>query len=310
MAALNDFTFYNNRSLGGVEYPNDPQAQANLQSLRQYDPNANYRPTYGSDGQLLGYTLDVDASKLPGTDGTGSLGGTSGHGSGADYMPRFSTVQPNMQLGDPNAVTNSPTYGRITDNTNINQPSSLLDTLGPLAVGGFGLAMGGIPALYSGIFGQGAYGGAGALPLDTSGDFYLGTSDAGVPAFQGAPGAPFPSLDTSGDGYLGLSGIDTQPAAPIVENGTAARVGDVIRNGGIPGLDNVASSLRGLTPGNIASALGKVPGLLGTKPGAAGGGLLSSGSGGGGSVEDAAAILRAFYAPKMNPLNDPRLRGR
>src|SRR6185312_6479021 len=114
--------------------PNDPQAQAALQQIQQYDPNANYRPTYGSDGQLIGYTLDVDASKLPGASGTGSLGGTSGHGSGADYMPSFSTVQQNMQLQDPNAVANSPVYGKITDNSNIATPSSLLDTLGPAAV--------------------------------------------------------------------------------------------------------------------------------------------------------------------------------
>ncbi len=284
MAALNDFTYYNNRSLGGIEDPNNPQAQANLQAIRQYDPNANYRPTYGSDGQLLGYTLDVDASKLPGTSGTGSLGGVSGHGSGADYMPNFSTVQPNMQLKDPNAVTNSPTYGRITQNTNINQPSSPLDYLGPAAVAAFAF---GIPyvasAMSGGALGAGAAGGA-AGALDTGGDSYLGLTNDGFPAFQGVPGTDFPALDTSGDSFLGLDD-GTQAAAPIVESGQSARVMDVLRNGGVPGVDNIVQSgrelLGGITPSSVLHAASS---LVGAGSGG-GGGAGSGGVGGGGLLQ-------------------------
>lgn len=170
-APLNDFTYYNNRSLGGISDPNDAQAQAALQSIRQYDPNANYRPTYGSDGQLLGYTLDVDASKLPGVNGAGSLGATSGHGSGADFMPSFSTVQQNMHLADPNATFNSPTYGKVTDNGNIVQDDDWIAKWGgPALVAAFGAAFGGLPFLTQGI--TGSLPGGGFDPgLDITGGF-------------------------------------------------------------------------------------------------------------------------------------------
>lgn len=140
--SLVDLTYFNNRSIGGIgaDEMNSPRAQAMLASLQGYDKNAQFAPSYGSDGQLLGYTLNFDPRLLPGASGSGQLGqGAAGVGTGNTFMPRFSTVQEHMQLANPNAVANSPVYGKITDNRNIMQPSSLLDTLGPLAVSAFGM---------------------------------------------------------------------------------------------------------------------------------------------------------------------------
>ena len=90
--ALNDFTYYANRNLGGIgadEIDSD-RARAMLAELQKYDPQANFRPVYGSEGNLTGYALDYNASKLPGMDGSGSL--TGGATTGSNYMPNFSTV--------------------------------------------------------------------------------------------------------------------------------------------------------------------------------------------------------------------------
>lgn len=157
---LNDLTYYNNRSYGGIspEEINSTRAQDMLTSLHQYDPNAMFNPTYTSDGNLLGYQLQYDPSKLPGaTPNMNTLGGpnpygagsSGGYASGSSFMPNFSTVQPHMNLANPNAVFNSDHYGRITPNKNIYDKTSLLDILGPLAVGAFGgflSGFGGLPS--------------------------------------------------------------------------------------------------------------------------------------------------------------------
>jgi hypothetical protein len=326
--ALNDFTYYANRNLGGIgaEEIDSDRAQAMLAELQKYDPTASFRPTFGNEGSLTGYTLDFDASKLPGLDG-GLLGGTSGHGSGGDYLPRFSTVQDQMQLTDPNAVRDSDIYGKVTDNTNIAQPATTMDWLGPLLVGAFGFGIGGIPGLTEGfgaqfqapggmdLSGLGAsdpflQGGTGAMDMAGS----AGTGIPGSEGFVGADpwdlmgdpsayglggGAPVDPWDVMGDPKAyGLGG--TQTAAPITDLSTPARVGDVIRNGGLPGLDNIWQSLKELPIGSIAKAL---PGLTGgSKPnvgllGGGGGGnnLLAIGGGQQKQVEDASAILKRFY---------------
>ena len=153
--ALQDFTYYANRSIGGIgaDEINSDRAKQCLAELQKYDPAASFRQTYNSDGNPLGYTLDFNASKLPGLDG-GLLGGTSGGGSGADFIPNFSTVQDAMTLSDPNAVQNSDVYGKVTSNTNIEQPRTWLDVVGPLAVAAFGGFMGGIPGLTEGFGAQ------------------------------------------------------------------------------------------------------------------------------------------------------------
>jgi len=153
---LNDFTYYNNRSYGGIspEEMNSTRAQSMLNNLHKYDSDAKFNPTYGSDGNLLGYQLQFDPSKLPGVGGTGQLGGAnpSNNGSyagGSGFMPRFSTVQEHMNLANPNAVAHSDHYGNVTSNKNIYDKMSMLDILGPLAVGGFGMLAGGGGALAS-----------------------------------------------------------------------------------------------------------------------------------------------------------------
>lgn len=155
---LNDFTWYNNRSYGGIgsEEVGTPRAQAMLTNLQKYDPNAKFNPTYTSDGNLMGYQLQFDPSKLPGAGKTGALGGSNPsdanagtYASGSGFMPRFSTVQEHMNLANPNAVGMSDHYGKVTDNRNIYDKPALLDTLGPMAVGGFGALMGGAGAMAS-----------------------------------------------------------------------------------------------------------------------------------------------------------------
>src|SRR6478609_2317516 len=153
-APLNDFTFYNNRSFGGIGDPNDPRAQAALQAVQKYDPNAQYVATQlggeGGSGATT-YTLSYDATKLPGATG-GQLGqGKTGAGTGATFMPTFSTVQPGMTLTGP--TRDGGAYGNIVDNKNIGGNSSWLDWVGPLAVGAFGAAFGGLPFLTQGLVG-------------------------------------------------------------------------------------------------------------------------------------------------------------
>lgn len=316
MAALSDFTYFNNRSLGGIgaEELNDPRTQQALAAIRQYDPNANFRPTYGSDGQLTGYTLDVDASKLPGVSGTGSLGGTSGHGSGADYAPNFSTVQQNMSLLNPSAVSNSPIYGQITQNSNIEQPRSWVDVVGPmiplafaaLGAAGYLPAWGDVAGAGTDLSGLGAsdpflQGGTGAMDM-------TGSVGTGLPGSEGLGiggsnwGMFDRGLGTTVNGGLGsgsegtLSAADiaqlgngAQAAAPIVDQSTQARASDIAR---------IAT---GIDPSAVASALRTAGGLLGGATGGAGGG-----SGGGGgllaiaprqpqSYDNLTAILRRFY---------------
>lgn len=148
---LNDLTYFNNRSYGGItqDEVNSNRGQAALAAAQKYDPNAAYNPTYGSDGQLLGYQFQFDPSKLPGAGTTGQLGGSNtvqsnGHyAGGSGFMPRFSTVQEHMNLINPNAVANSDHYGRITDNRNIYQKDDIFSKLGPMIPLAFATLMSG-----------------------------------------------------------------------------------------------------------------------------------------------------------------------
>jgi len=146
---LSDLTYFNNRSIGGVDEAevNSPRAQAMLAELQKLDPNAQFVATQlggeGGSGQV-GYTLNFDASKLPSLDGTGQLSTAhTGVGTGSTFIPRFSTVQDRMKLAAPGAVGDSPVYGKVTDNRNIIQEAGLLDYLGPAAVMLFGTIMSG-----------------------------------------------------------------------------------------------------------------------------------------------------------------------
>ena len=329
--ALTDFTYYANRNIGGVgaEEIDSDRARTMLSELQKYDPNAYFRPTYGGEGNLIGYTLDYNASKLPGLDG-GLLHSTAtGGDSGGNYLPRFSTVQDQMQLVDPNAVRNSDIYGKVTDNTNLANPATTMDWLAPLLVGGFGLAMGGMPAIYEGVFGQGAYG-AGA---DLSG---LGASD---PFLQGGTGA----MDTMGSygtgvpGSLGsnLGGAESSLYGADVLNNPAGALGggspvggltqaqwdEIIagqpENGSFVGPDGTDPN--GFTPGDYTdladfnagldspdwlSRIGDVfknlpQGLLGGAPsGGGGGGLLAMGNKPQLQYEDLTKILGRFYGAR------------
>lgn len=248
--SLSDLTYYANRSQGGVSQQDVDSArgQAALAAAQQYDPQASWRPVYGSDGQQLGYTLDFDASKLPSASGTGSLGGTSGHGSGADYQIPFSTVQQNMQLVNPSATSNSPVYGNITANENIQNPEDWISKWGgPALVAAFAATFGGIPFLGPGITDSIPGAGfdlAGATPLDT------------LPAYNPTYGDMLPFNPTPGD--IGLSGA-------------------------APGLDMTGFQVPGGASGAFTNALGgttPAAGLQGFQiPGGAAGNFGIAGSG-------------------------------
>jgi hypothetical protein len=289
MADLSAFTLYNNRSLGGIgaEEINTPQAQQMLQQLRQYDPNANFRPSYGSDGQLLGYTLDVDASTLPGASGTGSLGGTSGHGSGADFMPSFSTVQDNMHLMDPNAVTNSPIYGKITDNRNIQQEDDWIAKWGgPLLVSMFAF---GAPALAAAMS-NGAIGGAAAASGAGAG---AGSFDSGVgydpwveagqsiPGSGAAAGGSLPGGLGSGAADELANGGQYVAGAPAASQ-TSIDVSNWMAAHGIPTQFGLSEGATGAAMSEPLLGLGGTNSLL-SNAGKVVSGLTSGGGAGGGS---------------------------
>jgi hypothetical protein len=88
-----------------------------------------------------------------------------------------------MQLANPNAVGDSPVYGKVTDNRNIATPASLLDTLGPLAVSAFGMFA---PALF-GAAGLGMGAGASAAIGGAQGG--LAAAPGGVAGLSGTPSA-------------------------------------------------------------------------------------------------------------------------
>lgn len=274
MAALNDLSFYTNRSLGGVgaEEINSPQAQALLAELRKYDPAATFKPT--QLGDQTGYTLSFDPSKVPGYDPNAiTITGEGFNGRPMSWSD---------QLKDPSAVTTSGLFGEQTNRSNIKpQAPTWLDYVGPAAVGLFGFGMAGIPGTSFGGFGS-----------------QFSTLGADSAAAAGSAGGFVDPWDVMGDPTAyGLSG-----AAPITDLGSPARVGDVIRNGGIPGIDNIVQSASEISPTSLLRNGSKaVAGLLGGTPAGAGsgaGGLLGGGGGGGGTgspYEDSMAILARYY---------------
>ena len=290
MAALNDLSFFAQRSLGGIgaEEVDTPRAQALLAELRKYDPAATFKPAQLGESGQTSYTLSFDGSKIPGYD-PNSLTIT---GEGFNGRP----MSWGDQLKDPSAVIDSGLFGQQTKRTNIKpEPMSTLDWLGPALVGAFGF---GIPYVAAAMTGGSAGAGgaaAGATALDTAGDAYLGLG-SGFPEMQAVG---YPALDTSGDVFLGLDGASG--AAPITDLSSPARVGDVIRNGGIPGIDNIVQSAREISPTSLLKAGAKAAGSL-VGPAGTNGGLLSGGGGGGGLLggggspyEDSMSILARYY---------------
>lgn len=243
--SLADLTYYNNRSVGGVgqDEVDSDRGKAMLAALQKYDPNAAFVASdaggEGGSGQV-GYTLNFDPRLLPGASGSGQLGkGAAGVGTGNTFMPQFSTVQEHMQLANPAAVGNSPVYGKITDNRNIEQPASLLDTLGPMAVAAFGM------------FAPMAFGAAG-----------LGMGSGAAGAIGGANGG----LAATEGGVAGLSGTPSALVTQLVKG--IPGFGQQITNGNFNPLSLIpyAGSALGLPSwvGQTASTIGSL--AQGNKP--------------------------------------------
>jgi hypothetical protein len=310
----------------------DPsQAGDLLEQLRQYDPGATYVQRYneGSQGTFGDpyYQLSFDPSKLPGMDGTGQLTGynrtndSSNRGEewqGPNWMPvNDTTLNPsNGSLKDPSLVTHSSVYGDTTPMSNYQLPvdHSWLD-YSPLLVAGFGGLMGGMPGLYEGVFGQGAFGGGeaglgaadpflsgGTGAMDMTGSYGTGLPGSLGSNLGGAESSlygsdvlsnPGGALGGSGAGAGTTGGLTQAQWDEIIagqpENGSFVGPNGTDPNGFTPGdyrdlegfnagLDNpsLMDRLRdALNPSNLS----KLPGLLGGAPGAGGGG-----SGGGGNL--------------------------
>src|SRR6478672_3371381 len=139
--------YFSTRNFGGVtgDEVQGQDAQGLLTELRKYDPSASFVKQGGEDPSS-GYTLNYDASKLPGLYGSGSLGGQTGAGTGTTYMPQYRNVDDPSILKDPANVQQSDIYGTTTPYTNAREePASALDYWGPAAVLGFGALFGGMP---------------------------------------------------------------------------------------------------------------------------------------------------------------------
>lgn len=188
---------------GGGYLDYDPagsqQAQQFLAGLHKYDPNASFvQSTMGESGSPI-WHLQFDESKLPG----GSLGGGNVDMNAGDYAPMYSTPNDHGETFDqyraanpgagnfrgtlfnPNAITNDPLYGNVTSPNNINWAKdnhSMLDTLGPLLVGAFGMAA---PMLFGAAgLGLGAGGAAQAAIGGATGG--LAAAPGGVAGLTGA----------------------------------------------------------------------------------------------------------------------------
>lgn len=149
---LGDLSFFNNRSYGGVseEEANGSRGQALLNNLRKYDPTAQFTPTQDSSGNMIGYQLQFDPSKLPGSgissfDNNGNLGGANpyyqgqgGYTGGSGFIPKWVNVDTSNsrdKLINPNAIYNSDHYGNITSYRNVRQEQGdWLSKLGPMAI--------------------------------------------------------------------------------------------------------------------------------------------------------------------------------
>lgn len=269
MAALNDLSFYTNRSLGGVgaEEINSPQAQAMLAALRQYDPNAYFRPT--EMGGQTGYTLDFNGNLIPGYDPNAIT--TTGTGFNGQAM------QWGDQLKDPNAVTHSDLFGDQTQRSNIKpQERDWLDIVGPLAVAAFGFGIGGIPGFTEGFGSQfstlgGAGGGAAAtdpfLAGGTGAMDMTGSAGTGLAGSTGAAGAG--AAATTGGAAAGGSSLLTQAASalgispdilktvlgiagPIVSGAIGAKTAHDSKQAATERLDGAQNEIRNLLGGGGA----------------------------------------------------------
>lgn len=302
----------------------DPAVSAFLANIRQYDPNATYvqRQDVGGEGNLIGspyYHLSYDVSKLPGADGTGQLGtgssATDTSNRGYEYQgPNWISVTDSNRdrVVDPSKVTNSSVYGNVTDASNIlGSPDGWLEKLGPLAVAAFGFGLGGIPGLTEGFGSQFATGAPTGAADAVSGASFADPWDVmGDPSAYGLGPVNTPVGSAESSLYGPSVGSDPVGAfngtAPISDLSTSARIGDVLRNGGVPGLDNIRQSLSELGLSDLANVGKAIAPALGGSP-SSGGGLLGGGGGGApqgfGQSESAMSILRKWYA------DDPEIRG-
>jgi hypothetical protein len=136
----------------------DPELQAQLAQIKQYDPNASIVPT-GEDNKF--FDVSYDQSKLPAmpkasdgklwarpTDFASQFQAQMDNGGGSPAI-RHTVIDPSQNIDSP--------YGTLTPGSNVTTQHvatkpGMLDTLGPLAVG---LAAGGLPSLFSGLSGAG-----------------------------------------------------------------------------------------------------------------------------------------------------------
>jgi hypothetical protein len=335
-APLEDFTFYARRSAGGVgpEEINTPRAQQFMRALHEYDPGATWRPVT-SGGQVRGYDLSFDASKLPAVGGGDAhlANWSSGGNSGADYLPQFVTVNTPewmQSVKDPSQIAQDAAYGPVTSYKNINYDDSGDMLFRMLGLGGVGLFAAGIPALASAMS-NGAIGGGGLFGLGAGGGAPSGemlpmmpTTDPYVPMLPFNPADPSYAITAGATGGGGLSGAELLPLIPNA-NPYDIMLGQPYALGGGAGLDQTLlplipnpnpynpmlpfnpadPSYSGLPHGlwdRIRNTMGKIPagglpGMGGTgAEGLLGGGGGGAGrSGGGYPYEDALAILARFY---------------
>jgi len=279
-------------------------AQQFLTALRQYDPTAYFQQGTqgGSDGSVPTWTIQYDASKLPGG------GAQNVDLNPNDYSPLYGEATGHGIQGtvnNPSGVTTDPVYGKTTPTSNFTFPkdSNLDDILGPLLVASFGF---GAPFLASAMSG-GALGGSagGLLAEQAAAPIVDGTSDgiAGVGA-DGLDGSAFGMADR-GLGVAGGAGSDgTLSASDIsaLQDGTGFGMNDrglgTTANGGLgSGTDGTLTAsqiadlspglLSGISPSQILSGLSKIPGILSKIPGLGG----SAGGSGGGGAGGAGGLL-------------------
>lgn len=248
MADLGNWMQYLGQS--SVADPNTPDAQAFLQSIREYDPQAKFVSNATASNPNAGYVLQYDISKLP----TNVLGKAGTFGI-------YDTHSAGEDIKDPNLTYQDAIYGNVTPSTNVaNTKPGWLEIVGPAAVG--------------------LIAGAGATGLLDS-FFFPGAAEAAAGGV-GAAGAGESILGGLGPGGgMGLGGAEL--AAPGIEayfpggalSGAAAQFGG---SGLLSGIGDAAK-----TVGNSLSTLAK-SGLLGDGGGApavggGGGGLLGRGGG-------------------------------
>lgn len=156
--------YYGGMEGGGAYMDQDPSqsqmGQDFLNGIRKYDPNARFVATTDPNSGATHYTTEYDHSKIPNMskaidmnqgDFNPQYRSNLDHGqSEANYLANNKHSFDSTQLYDPTAVGTDSMLGQVTSRRNLKpQGTTLLDILGPMAVGGFGLLAGGGGALAS-----------------------------------------------------------------------------------------------------------------------------------------------------------------